>query len=137
MRRSASEYEQAKSIIKRMRLNKEQAKDVARRAYESDLKNGRPDIALKCAKEYDLSDAYLTRAATVLFMELINRRNYPKALEIAPTCAPAHEYLGILQCDAGRSREGVRHIELAHELEEKGYDELLKAYGVEPVTAGA
>ncbi|MGE0490282.1 MAG: Fe-S cluster assembly ATPase SufC [Vulcanimicrobiota bacterium] len=27
--------------------------------------------------------------------------------------------------------------ELAHELEEKGYDELLKAYGVEPVTAGA
>ncbi|MCA8924117.1 MAG: metallophosphoesterase [Planctomycetes bacterium] len=90
MRRSASEYEQAKSIIKRMRLNKEQAKDVARRAYESDLKNGRPDIALKCAKEYDLSDAYLTRAATVLFMELINRRNYPKALEIARSYNLAH-----------------------------------------------
>lgn len=39
------------------------------------------------------------------------------ALDIAPTCAAAHEYLGLLQCEAGRSREGVRHIELAHELD--------------------
>ncbi|MCX4241601.1 serine/threonine-protein kinase [Paraliomyxa miuraensis] len=44
-------------------------------------------------------------------------RHLSTALEIAPTCAPAHEYLGLLQCDAGRSREGVRHIELAHELD--------------------
>ncbi|MCA9655431.1 MAG: protein kinase [Myxococcales bacterium] len=40
-----------------------------------------------------------------------------KALEIAPTYAAAHEYLGMLQCDAGRSREGVKHIELARELD--------------------
>lgn len=39
------------------------------------------------------------------------------ALKIAPTYAAAHEYLGMLQCDAGRSREGVRHIRLAHELD--------------------
>lgn len=40
-----------------------------------------------------------------------------RALEIAPTYAAAHEYLGILQCDAGRSKEGVEHIELARELD--------------------
>jgi tetratricopeptide (TPR) repeat protein len=39
------------------------------------------------------------------------------ALEIAPTYAAAHEYLGMLQCDTGRSREGVQHILLAHELD--------------------
>ncbi len=44
-------------------------------------------------------------------------RHLAAALEIAPTCAAAHEYLGLLQCDAGRSRQGVRHIELAHELD--------------------
>jgi len=90
VRRSASEYEQARRVIKRMRLNKEQARDVARRAYEADIKNKRPDIALKCAKEFDLGDSYVTRAATVLFMELINRRNYPKALEIARSYNLAH-----------------------------------------------
>jgi eukaryotic-like serine/threonine-protein kinase len=44
-------------------------------------------------------------------------RQLAAALEIAPTCAAALEYLGLLQCEAGRSREGVRHIELAHELD--------------------
>ncbi len=44
-------------------------------------------------------------------------RHLAAALEIAPTCAAAHEYLGLLQCEAGRSREGVSHIELAHELD--------------------
>ncbi|MEM9455823.1 MAG: serine/threonine-protein kinase [Myxococcota bacterium] len=44
-------------------------------------------------------------------------RHLTTALDIAPTCAAAHEYLGLLQCEAGRSREGVRHIELAHELD--------------------
>jgi len=39
------------------------------------------------------------------------------ALDIAPTYAAAHEYLGMLQCDGGRSREGVQHILLAHELD--------------------
>ena len=44
-------------------------------------------------------------------------RHLTAALDIAPTYAAAHEYLGILQCDAGRSKEGVHHIELAHELD--------------------
>ncbi|MEM9459672.1 MAG: protein kinase [Myxococcota bacterium] len=44
-------------------------------------------------------------------------RHLTKALEIAPTYAAAHEYLGILQCDAGRSTEGARHIRLAHDLD--------------------
>ncbi len=39
------------------------------------------------------------------------------ALTIAPTYAAAHEYLGFLQCEAGRSSEGVRHIMLAVELD--------------------
>ncbi len=39
------------------------------------------------------------------------------ALEIAPTYAAAHEYLGMLQCDTGRSREGVQHVQLAHALD--------------------
>lgn len=40
-----------------------------------------------------------------------------KALEIAPTCAEVHEYLGSLQCEAGRTKTGMRHIKLAHELD--------------------
>jgi serine/threonine-protein kinase len=39
------------------------------------------------------------------------------ALEIAPTYAGAHDYLGFLQCEAGRPVEGVRHILLARELD--------------------
>jgi serine/threonine protein kinase/tetratricopeptide (TPR) repeat protein len=39
------------------------------------------------------------------------------ALEIAPTFAGAHDYLGFLQCEAGRSEEGMRHILLARELD--------------------
>lgn len=85
-----SEYAQAKRIIKQMRLNKTQAKDVAQRAFEADLSNGRPDIALKCAKEFKLDDERVTLAATVLFAELINRKNYPKALEIARSYNLAH-----------------------------------------------
>lgn len=44
-------------------------------------------------------------------------RHLAAALEIAPTYAAALEYLGLLQCEAGRSREGVGHIELAHQLD--------------------
>jgi eukaryotic-like serine/threonine-protein kinase len=40
-----------------------------------------------------------------------------RALAIAPTCAAAHEYLGILECEAGRGRDGVRRVELAHALD--------------------
>jgi serine/threonine-protein kinase len=38
-------------------------------------------------------------------------------LTIAPTYAEAHDYLGSLQCEAGRSVEGKRHIEHARELD--------------------
>jgi len=85
-----SEYEQARRIVKRMRLSKGQARDVAQRAFEADLESGRPDIALKCAKDFKLPDEYLARAATHLFVALINRRNYPKALEIARSYNLAH-----------------------------------------------
>ncbi|MCA9712608.1 MAG: hypothetical protein KDK70_42665, partial [Myxococcales bacterium] len=33
------------------------------------------------------------------------------------TYAEAHEYLGFLQCEAGRSAEGIRHVQLAVELD--------------------
>ncbi|MEM7154291.1 MAG: protein kinase [Myxococcota bacterium] len=48
---------------------------------------------------------------------IVAARELTKALEIAPTYAAAHEYLGMLQCEAGRSREGIQHIVLAHELD--------------------
>jgi serine/threonine-protein kinase len=40
-----------------------------------------------------------------------------QALQIAPTYAAAHDYLGRLQLEAGRPEQGVRHIELALELD--------------------
>lgn len=85
-----SEYENAKRVIRQMRLGRVQAQDVAARAFEADLKTGRPDIALKCAKEFKLSDDHVTRAATALFGELLKRRMYPKALEIARAYNLAH-----------------------------------------------
>ncbi|MCX4246742.1 serine/threonine-protein kinase [Paraliomyxa miuraensis] len=43
-------------------------------------------------------------------------RALQQTLELAPTHAAAHAYLGVLQCEAGRSSEGLRHIELARDL---------------------
>src|SRR5687767_9605929 len=40
--RPVSEYENAKRVIRQMRLGRTQAQDVAARAFEADLKNGRP-----------------------------------------------------------------------------------------------
>ncbi len=40
-----------------------------------------------------------------------------EALRIAPTCALAHEYLGRLQTEAARPDRGLRHLELALELD--------------------
>lgn len=85
-----SEYENARRVVKQMRLGKEQAKGVAARAFEADLQAGRPDIALKCAKEFHLDDGFVTRAATALFVELLRRRRFPKALEIARSYNLAH-----------------------------------------------
>lgn len=50
-----------------------------------------------------------------------------RALQLAPTHAAAHSYLGILQCEAGRTREGLRHIDLAMELEPSELSPLLTA----------
>ena len=40
-----------------------------------------------------------------------------QALQIAPTYAAAHDYLGRLQLEAGMPEQGVRHVELALELD--------------------
>jgi eukaryotic-like serine/threonine-protein kinase len=40
-----------------------------------------------------------------------------RSLLLAPTCAPAHEYLGMLQCEAGRFEEGIQRVQLALTLE--------------------
>ena len=93
-----SQYEQARSIIKRMRLGREQARDVALRAFDGDMQAGRPDLALKCAKEFKLEDTCITRAATALFAAFVQRRQYAKALEVARSYHLAHapEARGVL-----------------------------------------
>ncbi len=44
-------------------------------------------------------------------------RRLATALEIAPTYPDAHEYLGTLQVESGRVREGLQHIALAMQLD--------------------
>ena len=40
-----------------------------------------------------------------------------RALAIAPTCAAACEYLGVIECEAGRGERGAKRIQLAHQLD--------------------
>jgi eukaryotic-like serine/threonine-protein kinase len=40
-----------------------------------------------------------------------------QALAIAPTCANANEYLGMLECEAGQSQSGTKRLKLATELD--------------------
>jgi eukaryotic-like serine/threonine-protein kinase len=40
-----------------------------------------------------------------------------RALLLAPTCAPAQEYLGMLQCEAGHFEEGIQRVQFALTLE--------------------
>jgi serine/threonine protein kinase/tetratricopeptide (TPR) repeat protein len=40
-----------------------------------------------------------------------------QALRIAPTYAAAHDYLGRLQLEAGQPEQGIRHLDLAFELD--------------------
>ncbi|HET6585188.1 MAG TPA: hypothetical protein VFG69_17140, partial [Nannocystaceae bacterium] len=40
-----------------------------------------------------------------------------RALDLAPTSGVAHESIGGLMCEAGRADEGVKHLELAVELD--------------------
>ena len=102
-----SEYDNAKRIVKQMRLGRKQARDVGMRAYTQDLAAGRPDIALKCAKEFKLGDAQVTQAATALFLELIKRARFDKALEIARSYNLAHG--GTQAVDALRRAGQVRY----------------------------
>ncbi len=44
-------------------------------------------------------------------------RALTRAIELAPTSAFAHESIGGLMCEAGRADDGVRHLELAVELD--------------------
>jgi eukaryotic-like serine/threonine-protein kinase len=44
-------------------------------------------------------------------------RALTRALELAPTSAFAHESIGGLMCEAGRAEDGIRHLELAVELD--------------------
>ncbi|RMG07702.1 MAG: hypothetical protein D6731_23255 [Planctomycetota bacterium] len=85
-----SEYQKAKRIVRQMRMPKQAARDVGLKAYRADLASGRPDIALKCAKDFGLGDALVTEAATELFLELVRRAQFPKALEIARSYNLAH-----------------------------------------------
>jgi len=85
-----SEYQKAKRIVKQMRMGKAQAREVGARAFRSEMEAGRPDLALKCAKDFKLPDDDVTEAATGLFLELIKRARFDKALEIARSYNPAH-----------------------------------------------
>jgi eukaryotic-like serine/threonine-protein kinase len=40
-----------------------------------------------------------------------------RALRIAPTCAPALQYLGQILCEAGRAEEGLGRLKLAYQLD--------------------
>jgi serine/threonine protein kinase/tetratricopeptide (TPR) repeat protein len=44
-------------------------------------------------------------------------RRLATSLDIAPTYPDAHEYLGTLQVESGREREGLQHIALAQQLD--------------------
>jgi serine/threonine-protein kinase len=44
-------------------------------------------------------------------------RELTLALSIAPTYTSAHDYLGMIQCEAGRGDEGERHLIMARELD--------------------
>lgn len=40
-----------------------------------------------------------------------------RAVELAPGCAAVHEYVGMLQCEAGHVKKGLEHLELTAELD--------------------
>lgn len=67
---------------------------------------GFPDAHLAAARMH-WQEGEFRRAAQAL----------QKTLALAPTHAAAHGYLGILQCEAGRVKEGLQHIDLAVELQ--------------------
>lgn len=40
-----------------------------------------------------------------------------RAIELAPTCAQVHEYVGMLQCEAGHIKKGLKHLDLTVEVD--------------------
>ncbi len=44
-------------------------------------------------------------------------RALTRAIEIAPTCAVAHQYLGLIKAEAGYAAEGMEELKLAYELD--------------------
>jgi len=79
----------------------------------------REAVSLALSEAQTLPDTHLAAARLE-----VNRGNFgaaahhlTAALTLAPTHPAAHEYLGMLQCDAGRSDQGTEHIQLAHRLD--------------------
>jgi tetratricopeptide (TPR) repeat protein len=67
----------------------------------------------------ELAETHLATAIWVVLCGgfIAAARALGRALELAPTMAEAHLYLGQIQCEAGRPKEGVEHLELALELD--------------------
>jgi serine/threonine-protein kinase len=78
------------------------------------------DAALAAAPDYPetqlaaavLSSQRADYSAAVLLLR--------RAVTIAPTFGEAHEYLGLLQMEAGRTKEGIERLELAMSLDPLG-----------------
>ena len=125
-----SEYEKAKRIVKQMRMGKTQAREVGLRAFKAEMEAGRPDLALKCAKDFKLEDDQLTLAATGLFLELIKRARFDKALEIARSYNLAHggeRAAAALDAASKVDYEGGEALELIRRLARKASSARLEA----------
>jgi tetratricopeptide (TPR) repeat protein len=114
-----SEYQKAKQIIRKMRMGKKQSRELGLKAFLAEMDAGRPDIALKCAKDFKLEDDRVTEAATSLFLELIRRARFDKALEIARSYNLAHggdraaaalEAASQVQYDGGDSLAQIKRL---------------------------
>lgn len=134
-----SEYSKAKRIIKQMRMGRKQAAELGAKAFKAEMEGARPDIALKCAKEFRLGDEYVTQAATSLFLELIKRANFVKALEIARSYNLAHgggeathalRVAGEVDYEGGEALEEIRrlaHTACSARLEKSEADRAVEA----------
>jgi serine/threonine-protein kinase len=67
----------------------------------------------------ELAESHLAaaRLATQRADYAVAARELANALSIAPTLPYAHDALGSLQCEAARAVEGIRHLQLAAELD--------------------
>ena len=113
------EYKKAKRIVRQMRMGKTQAAELGLKAFHAEMEAGRPDAALKCAKDFKLADERVTEAATGLFLELIKRARFDKALEIARSYNLAHggdhataalEAASKVRYDGGEPLEQIRRL---------------------------